>query len=520
MNMRGFINADIWKNTATAFIVDEGRFAFLGTDEEVKQRLTESDELIDLQGMFVTPGFIDSHMHLLGYGHFLNGLQLAGAHSVMDVMRMLKKKADEHPDWIIARGFNEELFDVPAMPLKSDLDAVSTEIPISITRVCGHKMIANSKALELAGIGPDSVIEGGYIDFEKGYLEESGMNPVQAVWPKPTVESMQKDILAGSKSLNSYGITSCGSDDFVSLSNDWRMVIDAYMRLGYQRRMTVRVNEQCHFENPREFAHFLDEGYTFDVGDDYFRIGPLKIIADGSLGARTAALTKPYSDAPEKKGILIYTKSEMKIFLELASRYNMPSIIHAIGDRALDQVLKLYDDVVLEGNPLHHGIVHCQIMTPEQIRKVVDMKLNCYFQSLFVDFDAKILNSRVGEKRAASSYPYRTLFEGTCASNGSDAPVEVPDPLKGIQLAVTRTSLDKSASMNPDECLTVDQAIESYTEKAAQTFFADDRLGKICEGYIADFAVTDRNITKIPADEISACRIMMTVMDGETVFER
>ncbi len=312
-------------------------------------------------------------------------------------------------------------------------------------------MAVNSRALELAGIDAATSAEGGDIDFENGILTEFAINLITAVMPGVSFERIEKAVQKAQKELNRYGITSVGSDDFISLSDDWRTVLDAFMKLSYTRKLTVRINEQCEFPSLEEFARFLDEGYTTDVGDDFFRIGPLKLIADGSLGARTAALREPYSDAPEEKGTLIFDRDAMSAWIRLASDYNMPAIVHAIGDETVDEVLACMREYVLEGNPLHAGLVHCQIMNQAQTEEMCARKLNAYFQSLFIDPDAKILKERVGEARAAESYPFKTLSEHTVASNGSDAPVEIPDVLKGIELAVTRTSLDGSASMNPDE---------------------------------------------------------------------
>lgn len=518
--MKGYINADIWKRKETAFLIEDGVFRQFGTNEEIEEHLSSQDELIDLNGAFVIPGFTDSHMHLLEYGHYLNHVQLAGCRSIDDVLARIRGRleSEEPVDWILARGFNEEEFDHPEMPDKQMLDNLSRNVPICLTRVCGHKMVCNSKALQLAGIEADSEIEGGRIDFEHGLLEETALNVMHQAWPEETIDSLKQAILKGASAANRYGITSVGSDDFLSVTKDWRKVLDAFLQLSYQQKLTVRVNEQCEFDSPEELAGFLDEGYTTDVGDDLFRIGPLKMVTDGSLGARTAALSEPYTDAKDTRGYAIYTKAELRTYLELANRYNMPAICHAIGDKVLNQVLDLYKDLVLPGNPLHYGIVHCQIMTPEQIQKVLDQNLVCYFQSLFIDSDAKILKQRVGEKRAASSYPFRTLYEGTLACNGSDAPVETPDPLKGIQLAVTRTSLDGRASMNPKECMSVEEALTSYTEKGPEAFFSE-HTGKLETGYHADFAVLEKNILNIPAETISQVRVLMTVLGGEEVYE-
>ena len=519
---RCFINAAIWKRPETVILVEDGRIAKLGFTKEMQNEIQECEEVIDLTGQFVCPGFVDSHLHLLEYGRYLENVQLHACTSRQQVLDLLKQqeKELEPGEWLLGRGFNEELFDVPEMPTKSDLDAISTVRPIAVTRSCGHKMVVNSKALELANMDEDSMVEGGTIDFEHGFLEETAITVLHEAWPKETEESIRRSILRGQKECSKYGITAVGSDDFMSITHDWQLVLDVFLKMAYRGELTVRVNEQCEFPSPEAFAQFLDEGYTMDVGDDLFRIGPLKIIADGSLGARTAALSKDYSDDPGNSGYMVYSRSELETWVKLASEYNMPAITHAIGDRTVREVLNVYDKYVLPGNPLHYGLVHCQIMTPTEIRRAVDLNLCCYVQSLFIDDDSKILNARVGAERASSSYPFKTLSEAVIACNGSDAPVETPDVVKGIQMAVTRTSLDGSASMNPEECMSVEQALESYTNKGAEAFFAADRFGSINEGNYADFVVLDQDLTRVPAESIHKTKVLMTVMNGETVFER
>ena len=518
---RGFIHADLWRSEKDAFLVEDGLFQKIGTSDEIEAACGKEDEIIDLGNAFVVPGFIDSHMHLLNYGTYLSNIPLLDCRNKEEVLSRIKSgvKTAAKGEWIRARGFNEELFDHPEMITKADLDAISTDHPIAVTRACGHLMTANSAALQAAGIDETTEVEGGVIDYERGVLEEYAINLVTNSFPALTFESLKDIIQKGQKELNRYGITAIGSDDFISLSDDWETVLDTFQKLSYMEELTVRVNEQCEFPSLEEFAKFLDAGYTTDVGDDRFRIGPLKLIADGSLGARTAALKEPYADDPKEKGVLILDREGMMPWVKLAASYNMPTIVHAIGDRTVDEVLACMKETVLENNPLHAGLVHCQIMNREQIQAVCDMKLNAYFQSLFIDSDARILNERVGRQRAESSYPFRTLAEHVCASNGSDAPVEVPDVLKGIELAVTRRSLDGSACMNPEECMSVDQAIESYTVNGARAFGMEDRIGRIAPGCFADFAVIDQNLTRMDPEKIHTAKVIMTVMNGETVFE-
>ena len=319
------------------------------------------------------------------------------------------------------------------------------------------------------------------------------------------------------KQMNRYGVTACGSDDFMSTGADWKTVMDAYSQLSYQQRMTVRVSQQCEFESPESFASFLDEGYSTGIGDDFFMIGPLKLVCDGSLGAHTAAMSEPYRDKKDEKGILLYDDEEMLVLMKLAAQFNMPTICHAIGDRAVDQVLKNLKKVNLPGNPLGHGLVHCQIMRPDQIKQIHEMNLNCYIQSAFIEDDAPILESRVEKTRADTSYPYATLFHSVNTSNGSDAPVTEPDVMKGIQLAVTRKTMDGKSAMNLKECLTVNEALASYTSRGAKALQMD--IGEIAVGKKGDLVVLETDPRTLGKTEIGQDKVLLTIMNGEVVYD-
>ena len=517
---KAYINAKIWRSGAEAFLVEDGRFALIGDKDTILEAAGDG-EVIDLNGAFVTPGFVDSHMHLAYLGYYLTTVQLADCMSAEEIVEAVKARtADVLPgQWIEGMGYNESAFTKgPKEITKADLDAVSTEIPIVLTRHCGHISCVNSKVLELCGIDETTYIEGGEIDFRRGLLKENARKPLTDVMGSASAAEYEQYILAGQKAVNAFGITASGSDDFLIRSENYKLPLDVFSKLAYQGRLSVRVNEQCEFRTPEDLAESLDEGYTTGVGNEYFSIGPLKIIADGSLGGRTAKMSEPYADDPSTTGTMAVDEDKMDIMVGLANRYNMPAITHAIGDGALDQVLKVYRKYVLPGNPLRYGIVHCQIMRKDQTQEVIDQQLCCYFQSLFLDSDASILKERVKPELAETSYPFRTLFEHTNASNGSDAPVEIPDVLKGIYHAVTRKSIMTDDEMNQAECLTVDQALESYTEKGAVAFGMEDEIGKIAEGYLADFAVIDTDITVCPAEDILKARVIRTVVGGEEVY--
>lgn len=507
-----YINAKIYQRDEEAFLIEDGEFVLFGSNEEIKKELELSDETVDLNGLYVYPGLVDSHMHLVEYGHYLNHLMLKNCKSVDQVLSEIAIEIENGSQFVIARGYDETKFTGSTYMNKEMLDRISKDIPICITRVCGHKMIVNSKVLELCGIDQESAIEGGTIDFEDGILEETAVNLVHKIWPKETVESIKEAIKKAASVCNARGITMVGSDDLLSIDNDWHMVMDAYMQLAFQQELNVRVIEQCEFESPNELAMFLDEGYTTGVSEGVFHIGPLKMVLDGSFGARTACLKEPYYDDASKKGMLVYTDEELDAYIRLANLYNMPTIAHAIGDEAMSQALRCYEEFMLQGNPLHYGVVHASLISDEDLKKIQDYNLVCYVQSLFLKDDKEMMLERLGKKRREEAYPFKTLYETNLVCDGSDAPVEDVNPFMGMYYAMDRNGLSQ------DQSLSLQQAFDASTKNAS---IANDMLnGVIKENYCADFIVLDEDLFALSKDQIKELNVRMTVMNGEIVFER
>ena len=510
-----YYNAVIRDSSATAILTEDERIIQVGTDEEILAE--QADESVNLCGMYLMPSFADTHMHLAGMGRYLSELILNGC--TLEQIGTKLRGAEVKNGWIIGRGYSENDFAEGEVLNKAFLDSISKDVPIALTRVCGHKMTVNSKVLELIGIHEDYEAEGARIYFETGAVEENAIPMVHAAEPVPDEKTLMEYIETGAAYCNKKGITIVGSDDFLSILENYKGMLNAFEKMSFQNRLTVRVNEQCEFNDVKEFSEFLDEGYTMDVGNDLFRIGPLKLITDGSMGAHTAALSKPYVNDTQS-GYVCISEDDIRIFVQLANRFNMSTIAHAIGDATVDAVLRVFDDEVLEGNPLHHGLVHCQIMRKDQVEKVIAKKLSCYIQTQFIDEDSQMM-VMIPEDLREYSYPYRTLYEGTIASNGSDAPVELPDPIRGIILAETRKSIKNGIPMAPEsERMSRRQAIDSFVEAGCRQLFMEDRLGRIEPGYYADFIVLDNNIDTCDLETLQKTEVQMTVMNGRTVFEK
>lgn len=512
-----YLYANLYNCDADSFVVEDGVFSYVGLVEESLKYKTDKYEIIDLKGNFVCPGFNDSHMHLIGTGYYYSCCQLQDCKSLNDVAdNLLLEIADKQEgEWIIGRGWNQDNFDKVELPTKAFLDKISMTHPICITRCCGHIAVANSCAMELAKINGDTIIENGEVDYEKGIFKELAIDLLHKHFPSITKEKLKEYITKGSKVCNKYGITSCQSDDFVSLTDDFELPLEAFDELSKENKLTVRINEQCQFLSVHDFKKFLNLQYK-NKGD-YFKIGPLKMLGDGSLGARTAFLSKPYNDDPATRGIANYTETEFAEMVELAYQNKMGSIIHSIGDGILDRILSVFEKTNDLNNSLRSGLVHVQLTRQDQLDKIIKMKLHCYIQSIFIDYDAKIVKQRVGEL-ADTSYAFKTLYENTTVSNGSDSPVENPDCLKGIECAVTRCSIDSTTPYRIDESLTINQAIDSFTSQGAVASFEENIKGKIEKGMFADFVILSEDPRKIDMNQLHNIKIKQTILGGKVVY--
>lgn len=510
-----------------AFIVEDGKFSFVGTDEEALSQ--EADEMIDLNGDFVCVGFIDSHMHLLNYGQTLTIAPLSQhTKSLEDMIQCLINAKPGRGGWILGRGWNQDYFsDVDRMPNCWDLDRVSKEHPICATRACGHALVVNSKALEMLGITNDTPqIEGGQIVMENGQPNgvflDNAMELIFHAIPAPNKEEVKDMLRTASRALNTYGITGCHSDDYCVFHGlPWQTVNEAYHELEADGDITVRVYEQANFTKLSDLAEFVNAGNITGVGSDMFRIGPLKLLGDGALGARTAYLSRPYEDDPSTIGLSIFTQEAFDKLIGYANEHGMQVAVHCIGDACLDMVLESLEKA-LQKHPREdhrHGIVHCQITRPDQLERIAKMKLHVYAQSIFLDYDIHIVKQRVGEALAESSYSWKTLMKlGASVSNGSDCPVEAPYAMGGIQCIVTRSDLNGHGPYLMHEAFTVQEALDSFTKASAKASFEDDVKGSIVPGMLADFIVLGRNPFETEHTSLKDIPVLQTYLGGKKVF--
>ena len=534
--MEVFYNGTVFtgEGFTEAFVTDDNKFVATGSSAALLEQYPDVPQH-DLGGKFVCAGFNDSHMHVLNDGYALNDLLLAEHTGSLEEMKAYIKDEIQNRhyapgQWVNGRGWNHDFFsDGRRFPTRYDLDEISEENPICIVRACGHACVVNSKGLEMLGIDKHTEqIEGGKFDVDEngeplGIFRENALDMVYSKLPQPTREDLKQMLLKAMKQLNSFGVTSSQTDDFVVFHGlDYHEVIAAYKELEAEGKMTVRIYEQNHFTDIEGLKGFVEEGHYTGEGSEFFKFGPLKMLGDGSLGARTAYMSEPYADDPSTCGIPVYSQETFDEMIGYAHTHNMQVAIHSIGDGILDRIMNAMEKAQNE-NPredARHGIIHCQITRPDQLDRMAKLHLHCYAQTIFLDYDIKIVEDRVGKERASSSYNFKTLMnKGVHVSNGSDCPVELPNVLGGMQCAVTRSTLKEHIGPYlPEEAFTVKEAILSFTTEGARASFEENIKGKIQAGMLADFVVLDENLFETDPYHIHDVKVLETWMNGKRVY--
>lgn len=511
---------------ASAVGIKDGLIECVGDDSDILARKTTGSRVIDAEGRLVIPGLNDSHLHLLGYAAAKSGVDLNGAKSAREITARVREYIDQHnlPDGVpvIGRGFNDNLFTDKGFPTKADLDAASQSHPIYLARVCGHLAVVNSLMLEISGIGKDTMIDGGEIlkgadGQPSGVLTESAMDLAQINKMPYTADQLKGLINLVAPEFAQMGITSVQTDDFADMfPRD--CVIAAYAAMAYERRLSLRVTQKRRAPTFGDCRDVLALSAPHDISS-LFRLGPVKLFADGSLGGRTALMLEDYHDQPGSKGVAIHTKEALFALVALTHKSGGDLAVHAIGDGAISQTLDAIE-AAQKSQPrktARHGIVHAQITTPDLLDRFKDLGVFAYVQPIFLRADAPIAAARVGPKKAAGSYAFKTLMRmGVPVPMGTDCPVEPLDPFDNIYHAVTRKGMD-GRPLNPDQALTVEEAVRAYTSHGAYASHEEHFKGKLTPGYAADLAILSKNIFECPAEDIPGTFAFLTMMGGRIV---
>lgn len=508
--------------------IADGKIAFTGSTKDALS-LPCSDQT-DLQGKLMLPGFVDSHLHMLHYAFVEKSVKLFDCKSVEDTLAAASAKLTQDKDkglrWLFCRGWNEELFSNRRYPTRQELDEVTANIPLIMVRVCGHIAVCNTCGLQkLQAIEEFSEIQRD-VDLDSGLIKENAVQFFYSVLDTPSQSQIEEYIKVGMRRLNEKGITAIHSDDLASLpGKDWRRILNAFQSLELRREMSVRIYEQCLFERFFDLKAFISMGYRTGQGGDFFRIGPIKLLQDGSLGARTAALKEPYEGDYDNLGLIIYEQNELNQIIAFCDENHMQVAVHCIGDRAMDMVISAIESSPFAKiNPKNrHGIVHAQITNQKILDKMKAGSILAYIQPVFVSLDMNIVEPRIGPSRMDKVYAWKSMLDmGIRASGGSDAPVVSFDVMENIYFAVTRKNTDGEPEKGwlPEECLSVPKALRLFTKYPAYASFSENTNGTIEVGKLADLVVLEKNIFTVPPQHIKDIQIAMTVVNGNIVYEK
>mgnify|MGYP003374369660 FL=1 len=517
---------DEQRNVCSAIGIRDGKIAFLGNDEQAASLMAA--EKTDLKGSIMLPGLTDSHLHMLNYAFVKQSYHMTGATSIAEIISHGCQIADEmkgedHENWIYGRGWNEDNFTDEKRALnRFDLDKISTERPILFIRVCGHKAAVNTKGLEMVLGLKQTADYIDQIDQENGILTEASIKLCYDAMNEPTVENIKEMILFAQKDINARGITGVDSDNFLSLPGRKSAgIIKAYKELEKEGKLTLRVREQASFTAFEHMKAFIDAGYRSNDGGDYYKIGPVKLYQDGSLGARTALMNKPYVGTDDEYGIAVHDREDLENFVDYAYKNDMQMLIHAIGDKASDMICDAYIKAIEKyGRRDSRAINHLQIVSNDLFDRMKEYGIMAFIQPVFVASDMDIVENIIGKEATDRSYMWKTMMDkGLVCCGGSDAPVENFDVLENIQIAVTRDKLGQvTEGWYPEQKLSVDEAVRLFTIGNAYEAFEEDIRGTLEIGKNADMTVLDRDIFEIEPHEISKVSVLKTIVGGREVY--
>lgn len=513
-----------------AIAVKGDRIVFVGSNAEAQKFVGSNTRVVDLQGKTVLPGFTDSHHHLAGVGTREMTLNLEGITNLEDFLNAVKARVDQAKpgEWITGRGWIETFWKPPVFPTRQDLDKIAPNNPVALTRADGHASVVNSAALKLAGIDKTTPNPfGGEISKDKngepnGMLLDSAQGLVRRKVPPASAADLERAIVLGVTRNINLGWTQI--QDAGGSYQD----VDLYNKLYSEGKIKLRIYKAVHGPGPSA-EKVLYGGAIVGAFGNRFNVRAIKVVSDGALGSRGAALLGPYSDAPETKGFLTVKREELAPMLEMALKNGIQVETHAIGDYANRFILDEYERA-LKAVPENQRkipeprwrVEHAQIVNPADIPRFAKLGIIPSMQPSHAIGDLHFAPSRVGVERLAGAYAWQSFIKlGVVLPGGSDAPVERGEPMIEFYAAVARRDQKgfTGPGWHPEEAVTREQALKMFTIWPAYAAFEEKLRGTIETGKLADLTILSADIMKIPEMDILKTRNVMTVINGEIVYE-
>src|SRR5438309_2416195 len=532
-----FVNGNIYtmnqrQSRAEAIAVKGDRIIFVGSNADARKYQTSGARTVDLAGKTVVPGLTDSHCHIFGIGERELTLNLEGTNTLEDFLAQVKARGAQTPrdKWMTGRGWIETFWKPPRFPTRQDLDSVAADHPLFLTRADGHAAIVNSAALKIAKIDKNTPNPfGGEILKDKATSEPNGMlldNAQELVAkniPKPTEAEREQALLTGIN--REIGLGWCEIQNAGSHKEDVDLI-----KKGFESgKIKIRFIN-CVFGPGEDAQNFLKEGATLNAFNHHLTQRTIKVIFDGALGSRGAALLKPYIDAPETSGYLTEKPEELRPMFEEALGRGIQVETHAIGDRANRMILDLYEAAFKAVPPNERKIgeprwrvEHAQIVDLTDIPRFAKLGVIPSMQPSHAISDLFFAPARLGMDRLAGAYAWQSFLKsGAIICGGSDAPVQRGEPMIEFYPAVGRKSIkgESGDGWHPEQAVSREQALKMFSIWPAYAVFEEKDQDSIEVGKLADFTVLSQDIMGIPESEILKTRAEMTIIGGEIVYQR
>ncbi|HXY26325.1 MAG TPA: amidohydrolase [Candidatus Acidoferrum sp.] len=511
---------------AEALAVADGKISCVGKLAHVLLDCGGSQEgavTVDLHGQFVMPGFNDAHIHLGAAAADAMAVQLNGVASVEELQKRLADAVANHKEgeWITGAGWDHTLWAEKRFPNRQQLDAVAPKNPVILTHISGHVAVANSLALKRAEIDkttpnpPGGEIEHDSLGEPTGMLkEDSAMNLVNVRIPDPSPEQRRHAIELVLENVAKNGVTS------VQDNSAWED-FQVYQQLKTEGKLTVRITEWLPFNaSLDDLQNMRAQGGT---RDPWLKTGALKAVTDGALGSRTAAMLEPYSDDPSTTGIYTYDPEKLQAMAIERDRAGFQLAFHAIGDRANRIALDVFEAVAKANKPRDRRdrIEHAQVVAPMDFQRFKQLNVIASMQPSHQTTDMRWAEDRIGAERIKGAYSWATmLHNGVHLAFGTDYPVEVVSPFRGLYACVTRQRPEGGPrnGWEPQEKISLEDCIRSYTSGSAYAEFEEGKKGELKQGEYADFIVLSSDLTRIPASEYTKTKVVQTIVGGKPVF--
>ncbi len=523
-------NGKIWTGDAArpfaqSMAIDGNRFVAIGSNGEIAKVVAPGARVIDLHGRLAVPGFIDNHTHFVDGGMQISRVMLRDAATPQEFARRIGEYARKigKGKWITGGEWDHTLWSPPSLPARQLIDAVTPDNPVFVSRLDGHMALANSAALKLAGVTretPDP--PGGTIVRDSGgeptgILKDAAQSFVDRVIPSATLDERVTAARAGLAEAARLGVTSFCDMSSGEAYDDFR----AYQRLDRAGELTARVTL---FTPILAYKRMAEASVEKNFGSERLRVGALKGFADGSLGSSTAAFFEPFADDPNNRGLTMeaMTDGRMKAAVSDADAHGLQIAIHAIGDRANDEVLKIYESIP-NGRERRFRIEHAQHLTPDLIKRFAADRVIASMQPYHAIDDGRWAEGKIGHERARWTYAFRSLLDaGAVVTFGSDWTVAPLNPLLGIYAAVTRRTLDGKNPNGwiPEQKISVEEALRCYTANNGYAMFREKEIGRIAPGMLADIVVLSDDLFAIAPEKIGGVQVDFTIFDGKTIYER